>query len=123
MKCLSNEEVKMPHIRLTFGMVIMFLIGCFSGATITVIKTHKPPEIITKEITVHDTTYIVKPNEVTPIADAAIKVLLIDYYKSGWMDASNGLIDLYNDDNLSDEFVGKLKHKDWRKMENQVNSK
>ena len=55
--------------------------------------------------------------------DAQTKTLLIQYYKAGWMAASNGIIDLYNAGRFTDGNIAKIKFNDWRQIENLVNSR
>lgn len=52
-----------------------------------------------------------------------VSVLLFQYYKAGWMDASNGCIDLHNRERFTDYNLSKLRFSDWCKMENLLNSK
>lgn len=57
------------------------------------------------------------------ITDSTLKVLLIQYYKAGWMDGSNGVIDLHNANTLTEKSLSRKQKTDWRKMEYQINSK
>lgn len=70
------------------------------------------------EVIKHDTVVIENlANE------SAVKELLIEYYKAGWMQGSNAIIDLHNDNTLSDKTIKSIRWIDWRKIENQVRSK
>lgn len=121
MNWLSNEEVKIPHLRLTVGMFLMLLVGVFLGCQISY-KSKKTAEPTIKTVVVHDTT-IVEKHDGGASLKGTITTLLIQYYKAGLMDASNGIIDLNNAGRFDNKNVDKIKYKDWRKMENEVMSK
>lgn len=55
--------------------------------------------------------------------DAVIKPLLLNYYKAGWVAATNRLINLYADDKFSSKNIYDFRSQDWKKMEQQINSK
>lgn len=55
--------------------------------------------------------------------ESTVKELLIEYYKAGWMRGSDAVIDLHNDNTLSDKTIKMVRNIDWRKIENQVRSK
>lgn len=52
-----------------------------------------------------------------------VKKLFLDYYKAGYMDGSGRVIDLHNENRLTQAAFEKWRQKDWRKIEDKVNSK
>lgn len=92
-------------------VVIVMLFGCGNGSS-----SIEPDfvEILNQKID----SLILNINK----NDSVVKVLLIQYYKSGWMDASNGLIDLSNSGIFDNSHVEKIRFIDWRKIESKINS-
>lgn len=74
------------------------------------------------KIVIHDTVTVTK-RDGGAFMDKTIKILLIQYYKAGWMDAYNGIIDLNNNNTLTDYRVRKIRDEDWRAIEKEVISK
>ena len=97
-------------MKLLLALLIIGLVGCGNK------KTGNPLPIV-----IHDTVRIETPNIRLAQMEGTIKILLVQYYKAGWMDASNGLINLSNQDNFDSKNIEKIKHTDWRKIEADVN--
>jgi hypothetical protein len=116
----NNNLVKIMLVISGIGFIVT-AIGVIS------ISTQNEPKVITETVVIHDTIPVQKPHIRNAVFDAAldstVKTLLIQYYKAGWMDGSDGVIGLHNADKFTDNQVLRLRNKDWRKMELQVNSK
>ena len=95
---------------LLLSIVIIGLAGC------------RDKKSTTTPIVIHDTITVEK-HDGGKMVEGTVKQLLIQYYKAGWMDGSNGLIDLSNAGRLDLPNIEKIKYTDWRKIEFDVNSK
>lgn len=71
--------------------------------------------------TIHDTVRV--DAEIKTIMDSTVEPLLITYFKAGWMQAQNGLIDLHNAGKFNDREVEKLRWNEWAKMESEIKNK
>lgn len=99
---------------LFYSILIFCLYGCGEPY-----PKEKLPEI--KTVFVHD-TILVPSIDRTGITET-IKKLLNDYYKAGWMDAQNSLIDLHNSERFNENHIDKNRFTHWRKMEVEINNK
>lgn len=98
----------LPNINLILiGVLISSTIDCF------IFTTLKPTErVVVKEKIVHDTIRVQAPAVLDP---TLIEPLLIQYYKQGWMNATNNLIDLYNEGDFTDHRVASERRKAFSK--------
>lgn len=70
-----------------------------------------------------DSVRIIHDTVVSGVLESGLQKLLINYYKAGWMDASNELSDLYNEGRLNNVEVEKKRQAFWRKIEKEVTTK
>jgi hypothetical protein len=96
---------------------ILLIISTCCLLVISSCHTHQKQQ---PPIVIHDTIATERP---VPMMEATLKTLLIQYYKAGWMDASNGVIDLSNAGKFDNRNIERIKKSDWRRMENQINSR
>lgn len=121
MKFLSNETVTLKKSKLTIGMWLTFVLGALMVYCVNKVSREKKYDNAKQVI--HDTVIIEKRNSHPMIDESKLQGLLIQYYKSGWMDASNGIIDLNNSMRFDDKNLSILRNKDWRRIEKEVKSK
>ncbi len=57
------------------------------------------------------------------LMEETTKSLLNQYYKAGWLDARNEIIDLYNKGKFTDNNIERVMKKHWRKMESEIENR
>lgn len=115
----------------------ILLIGAVVLLIITAIDGFKNPFNLEKgaPLVIHDTVLVVgglsggsipKPDTVkinNPTVDyQLIREVCINYYKMGWVDGSNNVIGLINNETADDKHVLILRKKAFKKIEDKVNS-
>ena|SRR5688572_10153013 len=105
------------------GMI--FLIGSQLVESCNQQKANKEPKLIASA-KADDTRSVPTLQEVFDDVnklEIQTKALLNQYYKAGWLDARNEIIDLYNKGKFTDNNIERVMKKHWRKMEQEIENR
>lgn len=108
-------------------IVLLTIVGLAVAGICYMAYSNKPKDKYNPELKVSDTpikyndSIGVSPNS-TWIPDSTIKELLLTYYKAGYNDAQNDIIDLYNHNRLTNAEVGDRRMQSFSKMGKTIKS-